>query len=689
MFIAFQTNARTETWEGWRGLEKQACSISDSTVIKWSNLNNVLWKTDLHGEGISSPVVSNDYIIISSANRVYSDIKLGNLLINILIIIVVLVVLYSLYRFITHFKNIVKTKVSTIDILLTFLLFGITLFSFLILHWLYFHENQINSDWKYAYWMFSGALISFLYFITLSKTTSKHLFRLFLALLIIPFVYFLLIKRPFPEYYHIERLFGTQDKVILLLTILAICLPVFSVVFFLVKNIFKLKVKTGDNKISINNLTIKYALSFSFFIFGASGLLLPPLIAILKVYYRKNISDAPAFLSINEILDFSFPYFFIALLIGFFVWYLIESRNNNLLLNTNKWVFPILLCISVCFFALLNYKSNQVFYERAISCYSRNSGELLWQTKGLKGEAVEVSRYNSQATPTPVLSEDKIFAYFGSAGIMCVDFSGNLLWSNKNLPYSGIHGVGASPVKSETNIIICNYMASDPYVVALDFKNGDLRWKNNLTKLEGIHGEHRTPTVFSWNRKEHVLIWSGISNELRFFNAKNGAEVKKHKLKIRRGGQNVVSPIISGDTLFLANKLGLHALSLENIFSDKPSIIWSINLKAKGPDTSCPVKVKNKIFMVTDNGRATCVDSRDGKIIWQEKFAGVFYASLIADDKHVYFTDTKSKITIVKNSADFEVVGINELNEHSNSTPVVVDNKVIMRTSNALWCFSN
>jgi outer membrane protein assembly factor BamB len=140
----------------------------------------------------------------------------------------------------------------------------------------------------------------------------------------------------------------------------------------------------------------------------------------------------------------------------------------------------------------------------------------------------------------------------------------------------------------------------------------------NLSKLDGLHGEHRTPTVFTINEEEYILVWSGIRNELRFYNPHNGSIVKTHQLKIRRAGQNIISPIISGDTLILANKLGIHALSLKNIFNNEPSNIWSTNLKAKGPETSSPVKVRNRIFIVSDNGKATCVDSENGEICWQE-----------------------------------------------------------------------
>lgn len=688
--ICIQTSAASETWEGWRGLEKQAYSKSENTIIEWSTTENVLWKSELSGEGHSSPVVSEKYVFISSANRVGAKTQLGKVMINIFLVCLILIIVYVLYVLFKYLKyNLSQSNISFLNILFTYLLMGIILFSFLTLYWMYFHEKQMMADRKIAYWMFSGAFVSFMFLITVCRITSKNMYRVLLALLILPFIYFLLSHRPIPDYYFIHRLFGFKNTTFVIFILLAVYLPIISIFIFLLKAIFK---KTAIQQTIGNNslrTKVSYPLSFFVFILGFSGLLFAPLITLAKIFYRKIFNGAPVRISINEIFDFTFPYFLIVLGFGFVIWYVIENKQNNTLSHINKWIFPILFCISVGFFVLLNYKTTQILYERAISCYSKDNGELLWKTKGLKAEAVTGSNYNSQATPTPVIKSNNVYAYFGSAGMMCVDFSGELLWFNNKLPFIGLHGVGASPVKSESDIIICNQMPSAPYITAIDAEAGDFRWKNELTKRKGQHGEYRTPMVLSINGTEWILEWYGGNNELRFYNSKNGSLIKKCRLNWRRGGEVIVSPIISGDTLFLTHKLGIHAVSIKKIFSNESPTIWSTKLKAKGPDTSSPVKAGNRIFIVSDNGKASCVDSRNGEILWQERLKGLFYASLVADVSHVYFMDTKSKMTVVENSKVFKIVAQNELAEESSSTPVLVDDKVFIRTSKSLWCLGN
>ena len=57
---------------------------------------------------------------------------------------------------------------------------------------------------------------------------------------------------------------------------------------------------------------------------------------------------------------------------------------------------------------------------------------------------------------------DRVVAWFGSAGAMCVDRKGNELWTNRDLPFEGIHGVAASPMPAAGRIIISSGQPKAP-----------------------------------------------------------------------------------------------------------------------------------------------------------------------------------------------------------------------------------
>ena len=54
-------------WPQWRGPDGQGHTGDDSLPVKWSDTENVVWKTELPGRAWSSPVVSNDLIWLTTA----------------------------------------------------------------------------------------------------------------------------------------------------------------------------------------------------------------------------------------------------------------------------------------------------------------------------------------------------------------------------------------------------------------------------------------------------------------------------------------------------------------------------------------------------------------------------------------------------------------------------------------------
>jgi len=60
-------SAYASLWPQWRGPDGQGHTGDDSLPVKWSDTENVVWKTDLPGRAWSSPVVSNDLIWLTTA----------------------------------------------------------------------------------------------------------------------------------------------------------------------------------------------------------------------------------------------------------------------------------------------------------------------------------------------------------------------------------------------------------------------------------------------------------------------------------------------------------------------------------------------------------------------------------------------------------------------------------------------
>lgn len=64
--LLFAVTMRAEQWPNWRGPAASGVSTERGLPTRWSDTDNVAWKASIRGVGISSPIVSNDLVIVTS-----------------------------------------------------------------------------------------------------------------------------------------------------------------------------------------------------------------------------------------------------------------------------------------------------------------------------------------------------------------------------------------------------------------------------------------------------------------------------------------------------------------------------------------------------------------------------------------------------------------------------------------------
>ena len=59
----------SENWTQFRGPNGQGISKAVDLPVSWSDEENIAWKTNIPGEGWSSPIVWNDHIFLTTATE--------------------------------------------------------------------------------------------------------------------------------------------------------------------------------------------------------------------------------------------------------------------------------------------------------------------------------------------------------------------------------------------------------------------------------------------------------------------------------------------------------------------------------------------------------------------------------------------------------------------------------------------
>lgn len=170
----------------------------------------------------------------------------------------------------------------------------------------------------------------------------------------------------------------------------------------------------------------------------------------------------------------------------------------------------------------------------------RATGKVRWRRE-IGVELVEkVHAVSSPATATPILDGERIYVYFGSAGLFCFDFTGKQLWSVPLPVANAGFGSGQSPALAGEAVILPRDEGKEPYLLAVDRKTGKTLWKTNLKPAAGFAG-HATP--LAW--KNEVVLHR--PNEVCAFDLQDGFQ----KWFMRVQSQGTGTPTIDGDVMYV------------------------------------------------------------------------------------------------------------------------------------------
>ena len=298
---------------------------------------------------------------------------------------------------------------------------------------------------------------------------------------------------------------------------------------------------------------------------------------------------------------------------------------------------------------------------------------------------------NTYASPTPVIEEGRVYVHFGTYGTACINTSdGNIIWARRDLKCD--HEKGAGPASSPflfNDYLIFNVDGRDvQYVIALDKRSGKTVWKTNRSiDFSNVQVNQRkaygTPLVIP--RGKEVQMVSIGAKGVFSYDPRNGKELWK---ALHRGWSIAPRPVYSEGLVFTL------------IDRDRPEL-WAIRSDGNGdvtdshiawksskrmPPRSSPLIVGELLFVVDRNGYISCLESKTGKVYWQERMKGSFSASPIHTNGLVYFFNEDTVCTIIKPERKLKVVATNKLaNEQLMATPAIDGNSIYIRTAKNLY----
>ncbi|HUR46403.1 MAG TPA: PQQ-binding-like beta-propeller repeat protein [Candidatus Saccharimonadales bacterium] len=324
----------------------------------------------------------------------------------------------------------------------------------------------------------------------------------------------------------------------------------------------------------------------------------------------------------------------------------------------------------------------------------RANGAVLWDQEIDRGK-LPANNLHNMATPTPVANENNVWAMFGTGDLACLDKAGKVLW-HRNLTkeygvYKTNHGYGSSPMLEKGKLFVVCMHQGPSYVLAVDAKSGKNIWKTdrNLEPKDESQDSYSSP-IFLRTGGRTQLVLEGAEAVTAYDSEKGDLLWSSGGLRVATPYGRTIAGLAAGEGVVLAVASGFqnrgYTVALNTkVKSDADKKLWT---QAKfSPDCPTPVIYQGKVYMIRDDGNASCLDLKTGQPDWQERiFSSNVKVSPVAADGKVYFMSGQGNCTVVRAGPKFEVLAKNELNETTLTTPSISSGRIFLRTEKGLYC---
>lgn len=330
--------------------------------------------------------------------------------------------------------------------------------------------------------------------------------------------------------------------------------------------------------------------------------------------------------------------------------------------------------------------------ELSALALDRDSGRIVHDVLVFRVETPEeTARFNSFASPTPVIEDGRVYVHFGSYGTAALDTkTGKTVWARRDLPCNHWRGPGSSPIL-HGDLLIVHFDGYDlQYAVALDKKTGRTVWKADRAYDFGtddgdMKKAYATPVVVEAGGRAQLV--SQAAKAVLALDPLTGREL----WKVRYASHSAATRVLFAHGLLYVGT-GRGPSDLVAIRPDGKGDVTDTHVawRATRGIGSSPsfILAGDLLYSVADKGGVlTCLDAKTGAEVFQQRTgAPAHTASLLAADGVVYaFAEDGTALALVPGRT-YREAGRAALGEGGvMATPAIAGRAIFLRTESHLY----